>query len=317
MFEHSRSLLGLVVLANVTLAEGSAGAQGELATTPLAADDLTAGEEASVDRADQILEVALILSVDLGEGSSDGGLLADGITETSLVLDDRVRDLLGAAQGGDPQDELDGLDVASNDDELGLLLLDGAGDLLETSDHRHGGLGGDGLLGVLLLLLGNLVKAGLALLAGLRGVLLHELEELVAAGAVEDLGELVDGRGDLQAALQHTLLALHRHERGPAHEAGQVTCVWHILANTEVLGAGLERGRHGGLLGGGLSSLLVRGGSLGGGLRGLLNFLSGHDARLRSQKKVGNNKREHDRESTSTITQQAHQTYNDTILGFD
>lgn len=259
------------------LAYLGAGAEGQLTASPLLADGITTGQEASVHGANEVLEGTLILSVHLSEGSDSAGLLADGITKTSLVLHDGVRDLLGAAQGGNPENELNGVDVVGNDNKLGLLLLDGAGDLLKARHDGEWGLGGDSLLGVGLLLGGNLGEASAALLAGLGGVLLDKLEELVAARAVENLAELVDGRGDLQAALEDTLLALHGHERGPAHEARQVARVRHILANTEVLGASLEGGwLSSGLLGGGLSGLLVGSRGLGGGLRGLLDFLAGH-----------------------------------------
>lgn len=47
----------------------------------------------------------------------------DHCSETGLVLDDNVRDTHLAAESGDEDDELDGVDIVGNDDEVGLLSL--------------------------------------------------------------------------------------------------------------------------------------------------------------------------------------------------
>ncbi|EPY36345.1 hypothetical protein STCU_00632 [Strigomonas culicis] len=253
--------------ASALLAELRARAQRQLQTTPLAADRVRAEEEAGVDGAGQVLERGLVLGVHVLEGDDGGVLAADGLTQARLVLHDRVRDLVRAAQVGDPEHQLDGVHVVRDDDHAGGLLLDRAGHLLQAGHDGQRRLRGHGLLGVRLLRLRDLVQALTAGLAGLRRVLLHQLQQLVAARAVQHLRELVQRRRHLQAALQHALLALHRHERGPAHEAGQVARVGRVLADAEVLGAGDERGRRGGLLVG------LRGLRLG---RSLLDFLAGH-----------------------------------------
>lgn len=59
-----------------------------------------------------------------------GGLAADNGTETGLALDNDAGDAHLAAEGGEEDDELDGVNVVGNDDEVGLLLLDEADDVL-------------------------------------------------------------------------------------------------------------------------------------------------------------------------------------------
>jgi hypothetical protein len=59
-----------------------------------------------------------------------GGLAADNGTETGLALDDDVGDAHLAAEGGEEDDELNGVNVVGDDDEVGLLLLDETDDVL-------------------------------------------------------------------------------------------------------------------------------------------------------------------------------------------
>jgi len=45
------------------------------------------------------------------------------LTESSLSLDEAEGDFLLSAELGEPEDELDGVNVMSDDDELGSLVL--------------------------------------------------------------------------------------------------------------------------------------------------------------------------------------------------
>ena len=109
----------------------------------------------------------------------------------------------------------------SNDNKAGLALLDESGDVVEAKlDDK--GLAAHGSGVVCGLLLGELAQTGLLLCAVLRLVLLEKLEELGGGGLVNCLGELVDGRGHLQALLEHLLLALQTHILGPLDKACEV-----------------------------------------------------------------------------------------------
>ena len=89
-------------------------------------------------------ELALILTADLLDGEDGGSLLVDDRAEAGLALDDDVRDAHLAAERGEEDDELDGVDVVRDDDEVRLLRLD------ERDDVVQAVLDEEGLLGVIL-----------------------------------------------------------------------------------------------------------------------------------------------------------------------
>lgn len=163
-------------------------------------------------------------------------------SETSLALDDGVRNTHLAAESGKEDNQLNGVDVVSNKDERGLLVLNEANNVVETV------LDGVGLFGDVLLLLalsdggGLLVETLLLLSLGLGAVLVEELEGLSSGVAVEGVGELGDRRGDLETHVQDLLLALKTDVFGPLDEAGEVALGLDILADTEVAAARLEEG---------------------------------------------------------------------------
>lgn len=165
----------------------------------------------------------------------------DNGTQASLALDDGVGNTHLAAQSGEEDNQLNGVNVVGDQDEGSLLVLDQADDVVETV------LDVVGLLGDVLLLLalgdggGLLVQTLLLLGLGLRAVLGHELEGLGSGVAVQGVLELREGRGDLQAHVQNLLLALHADILGPLDEARQVALGLDVLANAEVAGALLNQ----------------------------------------------------------------------------
>lgn len=164
----------------------------------------------------------------------------DNSSQTSLALDDGVRDTHLAAESREEDDELNGVDVVGDQDQRSLLVLDKADNVVETV------LDGVGLLGDILLLLalrdsGGLLEETLLLLSlGLGAVLVEELEDLSSGVAVEGVLELSNGRGNLQAHVQDLLLALQADIFGPLDEAGQVALGLDVLTDTEVTGALLD-----------------------------------------------------------------------------
>jgi hypothetical protein len=159
----------------------------------------------------------------------------DNGTETGLALDDNVGHTHLAAKSREVDNELDGVNVVGNDDEGGLLGLNESNDVVETV------LGEQGLLGVVgLLVLASVGsgsgETGLLLLLRLGAVLVEELEQLGSSVLVEGVGELSDGRGNLEALVQDDLLALQADVFGPLDEAGEVTGGLDVLACDSTVG---------------------------------------------------------------------------------
>lgn len=77
-------------------------------------------------------ELALILRLDLLDGEDGGSLLVDDCAETGLTLDDDVGDTHLAAESGEEDDELDGVNIVGDDDESSLLGLDEGNTVVET-----------------------------------------------------------------------------------------------------------------------------------------------------------------------------------------
>lgn len=170
----------------------------------------------------------------------------DDSAETSLALDDGIGNAHLAAESGEEDNELDGVDIVGDEDEGSLLVLNEANNVVETV------LDNVGLLGDILLLLalldgGSLLEETLLLLGlGLRAVLVEELEGLGSGVLVENLLELGDRRRDLQAHVEDLLLALEADILRPLHHAREVALGLDSLANAEVAGALLdERVLHG------------------------------------------------------------------------
>lgn len=167
-------------------------------------------------------------------------LLVDNSSETSLALDDGVRDTHLAAEGGKEDDELNGVDVVGDEDKRSLLVLNQTNNVVETV------LDIVWLLADVLLLLSLsnsgslLVKTLLLLGLGLRAVLVEELESLGSSVTVEGVLELSNSRRDLETEAQDLLLALQLNILGPFDEARQVALRLDVLANTEVARALLE-----------------------------------------------------------------------------
>ena len=102
--------------------------------------------------ADEGGELALVLTLDVLEGQDSSGLLVDDRAETSLALDDDIRDAHLATQRREEDDEFDGVDIVCNNDEGSLLGFDKGNNMVETVFDKERLL----VLGCLLLLGGGL-----------------------------------------------------------------------------------------------------------------------------------------------------------------
>lgn len=118
-----------------------------------------------------------MLLADLGDGNSGGGLLVDELTETGLALDDAEGNIHLAAESGEPDDELNRVDIVGDDNELGLTRLNELSNVVKTELDVLGlGASGGSVSAGLGLSLGD--ETLLLLNLGLRAVVGEETEKV-------------------------------------------------------------------------------------------------------------------------------------------
>ena len=251
---HRSSLLGLLDGNGLgTLIKLGLGLQSHDSTTPLT-DELGVLVELLVGQILEDLELRLVLLVDLGEGNDGSGLLVDKCSETGLILNNEEGNLHLTAEGRKPENKFNGVNIACDEDEGSLLLLNEGGNVLQSELQLARNLGGcllsgsGGSGGVLdTLLLGG---------GSLRTVLVQQVEDTGGLVLSNGLGELVDGRRYLKTLVEDGTLTLDAHVLGPADETAEVTASGaDVSTDAEGARAGGEEGVGlGGLLdGGGLS----------------------------------------------------------------
>lgn len=116
------------------------------------------------------LEILIVLLSDISHSNAGSGLLVDELTESGLTLDESIGDTLLSAESREESHELNGINVVSDDNELGLALFNESGHVVKT-ELEHVWL--STLLGITTSLLGFsfLLKSGLFLDLGLWLVL--------------------------------------------------------------------------------------------------------------------------------------------------
>ena len=88
----------------------------------------------------KVVDLSLVLLPHVSQRQHCCVLLVDQLAEGGFSLDEAVGDVELSAEVGQPDDQLNGVDVVGNDDQLGLLLLDELGDVVE-SELEMVGLG--------------------------------------------------------------------------------------------------------------------------------------------------------------------------------
>lgn len=211
-------------------------------TAPVTTALLVFGGVTFIDGGDEFAELGLVLALDLGERDHGGGLLVHDRAETGLALDDGIGDTHFAAQSGQEDDELNGVNVVGDQDQRGFLVLNQSHHMVETVldnvgflvrwivsvGRKYQRIGkcmvvSAYLAGILLLLSlldgGGLGEESLLLLdLGFRSVLVKELEGLGGGVAVKGVLELSNGRWDLQAQVEDLLLALQADILWPSRQ---------------------------------------------------------------------------------------------------
>ena len=178
--------------------------------------------EVGSDSVNEFGQRGLILRLDGSQSKASGGLLVNDLTETRFALDDAVGDIHLTAKSRQPDNQLDGVDVMGDDNQLSFLGFDQSCHVVETILDNNG-FGSRNVFVGLSLGRGSLLKALLLLRFVLRAVLVQKTEDLSGRVLVESLVELVDAWRNLQAALQYLLLSLETNVFRPSHETTKVT----------------------------------------------------------------------------------------------
>lgn len=207
--------LPLLLLAGV-------GLEAHDTTTPVSPALLVLVSVALLDRRHKLAQLRLVIRLNLSQRQDSRSLLVNYSPETRLALDDGVWDTHLAAESWEEDNELDWIDIVSDEDEVGLLVLDETDDVVETVLDDVWLLAhiltllalgdGGGFLGLTVLLLG----------LGLWAVLVQELESLRGLVTIEDVLKLGKRWWDLQAHGENLLLALKTNILGPFDETAQI-----------------------------------------------------------------------------------------------
>ena len=88
--------------------------------------------EVSSEGRGQVVELTFVFLAHFSQGDSSGVFLVNKLAEGSFSLDKAVRDVHLFTELGQPNNELNRLDVVGNDDQLSLLILNEFGHMVET-----------------------------------------------------------------------------------------------------------------------------------------------------------------------------------------
>jgi len=237
---NSASLLGFFLGTNLLeLLDTGDRLVAHDATTPVTTNLVVAIVVVGTDGLNQLAQGSLILVVNVGEGNTGASLAVNETSKTCLALNDAVWNSHLSAQGWQEDDDLNGLDVMGNDNELSLFLLYHANNSVDSAGQQEGLLGG-----LVSSTFHSLNSAGLQTFAllqfALRSVLIGELEELGSSLSIKSLVELVDCWWHLQTTLKDNMLSLEPDVFWPLNKVSQVTLGLDILTNAEVLASLLK-----------------------------------------------------------------------------
>lgn len=126
----------------------------------------------------EFFEAGVVLLSDVLQANTGCGLLSDKGSELGLALDDAVGDSLFSAELRKPDDQLDGSDIGSNDNELGLVVLNQVSDVVQ-SVFESDWLGSGVWLLALFFVGGQSLESGLLLGLAFWVVLLQNSEQVL------------------------------------------------------------------------------------------------------------------------------------------
>jgi len=185
-------------------------------------------------------KITLILALHFLKSNHSRGLLVNNSTETSFAFYNDIRDTHLATKGREKDDELDGVNIMSNNDEGRLLGFNESDDVIETVFNKQG----------LLCVLGrpcvgsgsgsSRLQTSLLVLLRLGTVFIEEFEQLGSRVLVQSVRELGNGRWNLETLMKDNFLSLKTNVFRPLDEASQVCSRTDVLTDTKVLSVRLE-----------------------------------------------------------------------------
>lgn len=180
-----------------------------------------------------------MLRLNLSHSNNSSSLFVDQSSQSSLSLDNGIRDSHLAAQGRQEDHDFHWVNIVGNQNKLGLLVLNQGSDVVQSVlDHQWlGGLFWLSSCGDL----GSYSGQSLLLLSlGLWLVLVQKAEGLGSGILVEGLVELVHSGWDLEASLQDGLLSLEADVHWPLDVSAEVALRLDVVADSKVLWLSLE-----------------------------------------------------------------------------
>jgi len=194
--------------------------------------------ELGLEEGAELLEIDEVFAPHLSQSDASGRLEVDKLAKIGLATDEAEGDTLLAAERGQVNNHLDGVNVVCDHNHLCLVLLAQSRDVVEAKLKMHGLLG---LLATLVTSLLSLVLESVGLLlVGLRGVLGQQFKELGSLVLLKGLAELVDLRGHLQSLHQNSLLSLDTNVARPFNEASEVALWLDVSSKSEIFSTLLE-----------------------------------------------------------------------------
>ena len=185
------------------------GLEAHVASTPATLDGVI---ELLVEVSLELSTLDVILGVVGSQSHHRTVLLVHEGAKTSLTLDNTEGHIHLAAQGRQPDHQLNGVDVMRDHHHGSLLLLDESSDMLQTVLQSGRGRARGGVFALSGSSSGGFQTLRLGFL-GLGLVLDQQLEELGGLVLVQCVGELLDGGGDLQTLEQDLWCGERARER--------------------------------------------------------------------------------------------------------
>ncbi len=187
----------------------------------------------------QVVKFGFVFLSDISQGNAGSVLLVNQPSQIGSSSNETVWNVHLSAKSWKPDDELNWVDVAGNDNQFGFSLLYKFSDMVQTEFKvEWSGLFDsffyDKNKFTFSLELSFLGKSFLLLLAIFRRVLLQKLEEDFALIFLEGSGELSDGGWYFQSGKKDSFLSLESDVFGPFHESGQISGWLDVVTESEV-----------------------------------------------------------------------------------
>jgi len=188
----------------------------------------------SLEGAAEGLKVDEVLTTHISKSNTSRSLQVNKSAEVGLAPNEAEGDTLLSAESGQVHDELNRVDIMSDNDELGFVLFDERGHVVQAKLEVHW------LLGLVAALLSCCLESLSLVFVALRHVLGKQFKELGGLVLVESFLELVDLGRYLKSLHQDALLPLNAHVARPFHESCKVTLWLDVTSKTEVANLLLE-----------------------------------------------------------------------------